>query len=96
MKIKEKIKLAYEYFIGNYRYKIYHSKLSFLMRNHIKEQIDWRISVMNKECYTTGSCVICGCSTIALQMANKACPNPCYPKMMNKSDWKLYVKNVIN
>ena len=42
---------------------------------------------MDTECYEQGSCKICHCDTTALQMANKACGKPCYPKMMNKADW---------
>lgn len=37
-----------------------------------------------------GSCKICGCDTTALQMADKACPKPCYPPMMNRENWMMY------
>lgn len=60
------------------------------MRKHIREQIDWRIEVMDKECYNAGSCKMCGCETTALQMANKACDKPCYPKMMTQWEWDWY------
>jgi phospholipase C len=42
---------------------------------------------MDKECYENGSCKICGCATTALQMADKQCDKPCYPKMMSRSIW---------
>jgi hypothetical protein len=45
---------------------------------------------MDKECYENGSCKMCGCNTTALQMANKACPKPCYPKMISKKEWKEF------
>ncbi len=58
-----------------------------MIRDHIKEQIDYRIEVMDRDCYNQGSCIICGCSTTALQMADKACDKPCYPPMMKKKEW---------
>lgn len=79
----------YSYFIGNYRYKLYYSKYKFLIRKHILEQIEYRINSMDQECYNNGQCKICGCKTTALQMANKACDKPCYPKMMNFLDQKF-------
>lgn len=45
---------------------------------------------MNKACYENGECVICGCQTTALQMANKACDQPCYPEMMDKKLWRNF------
>ena len=62
------------------------------MRTHIFEQIQWRITVMNLDCYMQGSCIKCGCETTALQMANKACAGNCYPVMMDKGQWN-YHKN---
>lgn len=76
------------YIQGNLRYKAYYSKnFKWLIRDHIREQIDFRIKVMDKECYDNGSCKLCGCSTTALQMADKACDKPCYPPMMCKTKW---------
>lgn len=82
------------FFQGWYRYKIYYSSgpLRFLMRSHIRSQIDVRIESMDRECYNSGACKECGCSTTALQMANKSCEGFCYPSMMNKSSWKYAVK----
>lgn len=88
MRNKRKISDIFAYLQGYYRYNLYYSKFgSFLIRSYILEQIQWRISVMDIECFEQGSCKICGCDTTALQMANKACPKPCYPKMMNKKNW---------
>lgn len=93
MKHKRKLNDIFAYLIGKYRYKLYYSiKLLFLMRPHIFEQIQWRISVMNLECYERGSCIKCGCETTALQMANKACAGDCYTKMMNKRVWVKFQK----
>ena len=95
MKHKIKINDIFAYLIGKYRYKLfYNTKLLWLMRPHIFEQIQWRISVMNLDCYLQGSCIKCGCETTALQMANKACTGNCYPKMMNKKEWKKFQTNL--
>ena len=81
----------WDFYRANFRYFIYYSKyFNFLMREHIREQIDYRVSVMDKECYNKGECKICGCKTIHLQMANKACEGNCYPPMMNKTVWKIF------
>lgn len=47
-----------------------------------------RIDFMLPACYSTGSCVLCGCTTTALQMATKSCDKPCYPRLMNKQQWE--------
>ena len=90
MKNKRKLSDIFAYMQGYYRYNLYYSKLSFLIRMHILEQIRWRITVMDIDCFEAGSCKVCGCDTTALQMANKACGKPCYPKMMNKNVWNKY------
>ena len=87
---KRKLSDIWHYLLGNYRYKLYYSRFKFLIRKHIQEQIAFRIQVMNKECYNQGSCVICGCTTTALQMCNKSCDKPCYPEMMNKKEWEQW------
>ena len=52
---------------------------------------------MDPECYEEGYCKMCGCNTTALQMADKPCNKPCYPKMMGKKDWENFKKeNKIN
>ncbi len=79
---------AWYYIQGNIRYKLWYSKYSWLIRKHIREQIDMRIKSMNRECYNSGSCIKCGCKTTHLQMCNKACEGNCYPGMMNKKDWE--------
>src|ERR1044072_8797195 len=55
-----------------------------LMRQHIYEQIEYRIKWMDEGCYNSGECKKCGCSTTQLQMCNKPCDGKCYPAMMNK------------
>lgn len=87
-----KIKDVYHYFVGKFRYFVYYPPiLNKLIRGRIKKQIDFRIAVMEEECYNQGSCIKCGCTTTALQMANKACDKPCYPPMMKKKDWERFI-----
>ena len=94
MKQEIKLKDIIAYFQGKLRYKLYYSKFAFLIRPHIKEQIDARINSMDKSCYDNGECVLCGCQTTALQMADKACDKPCYPSMLSKQDWKMVKKGI--
>lgn len=82
-----------DYFRANIRYRLYYSKFKWLIPIHIQEQIDFRINVMmDKECYTTGSCKVCGCTTTNLQMANKACEDNCYPTLISYFRWNSFKK----
>jgi hypothetical protein len=78
------------YIQGNVRYKIINSSFRKLIRKHVKEQIELRISNMNKECYNNGECVMCGCATTALQMCDKSCEGLCYPRMMSRKEWLAF------
>ena len=84
------LKNIQSYLVGYTRYYIYYSRYKKFIRKHILEQINYRIAVMNKECYNNGSCIKCGCQTTALQMCKKACLGNCYPKMMNRKDWIIF------
>ena len=90
MKNKIKINDIFAYMLGNYRMIIYDSGLTFLLRKHIIEQYEWRLTKMNPQCFLSGSCVKCGCDTPALQMANKACDGGCYFEMFSKKKWKEF------
>lgn len=82
---------VWHYIIGHLRYKAYYSKrLKWLIRVHIREQIKYRITWMDQDCFDNGYCKKCGCETTALQMANKSCDRPCYPAMMNKDEWRRF------
>lgn len=86
---KYSLKNIWSFLIGNARYKLFYSKFAFLIRSHIREQIQIRINSMDRQCYDEGQCKLCGCQTTALQMANKACDKPCYPKMVtNRLVWE--------
>lgn len=87
MKAKVNLPNIIAYLVGNVRYRLYYSSFKYLIRKHVREQIDYRIKFMKKECYVNGTCIICGCATTALQMSNKACDSPCYPPMLNSWEW---------
>lgn len=78
------------YIQGNVRYKIINSSFRKLIRKHVLEQIELRISNMNRECYNNGECVMCGCATTALQMCDKSCKGLCYPRMMSRKEWLAF------
>lgn len=88
-KAKPTLKNIIAYIQGKLRYKLYYSNFAFLIRPHIREQIQARINSMDKQCYNEGQCKMCGCQTTALQMANKACDKPCYPRLLTRSEWWL-------
>lgn len=92
------LKNIYAYSQGNLRYRLYYNKLlRYLIPDHIREQIHFRIStIMDTECYERGSCVHCGCQVPHLQMADKACEGGCYPDMMSAKEWENSKYNTIN
>lgn len=97
MKSKVNLKNIIAYVQGWIRfYLYYHPRLKFLIRKHIREQIDFRIKYMDKECYENGSCKLCGCATTALQMADKSCDKPCYPPIVNRNDWKFFIEGSLS
>ena len=63
-----------------------------LLSKHKQEQFKWRMRVMNPECLKNKKCVICGCETPFLQMADDSCEGNCYPAFMSKEDWNKYKK----
>lgn len=93
MKKLIKLRNIKSYFLGNFRYTLYYSRLRFLIREHIREQIEFRIQFMQKVCYENGMCEICGCATTALQMAGRQCDKPCYPTMINdRNEWRMFYR----
>lgn len=91
MKAKINLKNIIAYIQGNIRYKFYYSNfLHKFIPKHIKEQIDFRIAFMDDDCYNNGQCKLCGCKTTHLQMANKECDKPCYPKIMSIKKWSKF------
>lgn len=90
---KTSIKDVLYYMQGMYRYRLWYSNFGKkFIRKHIEKQIDYRVLVMNPLCYSQGSCIKCGCMTIALQMCNKPCEGNCYPPMLSAGEWFLYYR----
>ena len=86
------LKNIWAYITGNTRYFLdWHVNFLYklLVRKHIREQIRARINSMNSECFSRGSCIVCGCATTNLQYASKACDGDCYPKMLSSFDWEM-------
>lgn len=88
--MKNKLKNILHFLVGTLRYKLFYSKFDFLLGRTLKNQIQFRIDVMDDQCYKEGSCKICGCTTTALQMADKQCPKPCYPPFFDKKTWWMF------
>lgn len=80
------------YLLAKYRLKCYYNHLlAWLIRPHIKEQINFRVEVMmDKECYYRGQCKLCGCATPDLQFANKTCEGNCYPPLVGRLTWQQF------
>lgn len=90
------IKDVWHYIVGNYRYKIYYSGFkTWLLRDHIREQIDFRLGYVPDECWSTGSCKECGCQVPHLQMCHKSCDANCYPELMNSTDWHTFKQDYV-
>ncbi len=96
IKGEKSVKDIWHFLVGNYRYAFYYAEtkpLRCIIREHIRKQIEYRISVMRDECFDSGTCIKCGCETTQLQMANKSCEGNCYPKMLNKLGYNTLFKN---
>ena len=63
--------------------------------NHVKEQILYRMTVMNPVCIRKKECP-CECVVPQKQFEDRSCENNCYPPMMSFENWLSYkVKNNI-
>jgi len=87
------LKEVYYYLQGSYRLWALHNK-PYLIRKHIKEQIEWRQEIMKEECLKSGACVKCTCTTPDLQGANKPCDNYCCMRMKSRDEWKRFKKAI--
>lgn len=78
------------YFVqGTVRRILYYNFDKKYLRQHIIEQFEYRLKVMNPKCYEAGQCP-CECTVPDLQMADKSCDENCYPKMMTRNAWMEY------
>jgi len=71
---------------------------------HMFEQIIWRrtqVRAKSPSCWQSGECIVCGCDILGKTMEDRACSvsehpelkrEPCYPKMMDKKEWKEFKK----
>ena len=57
---------------------------------HIREQLWYRLKLMNLECIKNKSCIMCGCEFIGLALVDKACKGNCYPDFMDVSIWEIF------
>src|SRR5688500_11169278 len=64
----------------------------FNLEPHLYEQIIWRRTVVNPECWELGYCRFCGCEILGKTMEDRACEDNCYPEMMDSSMWNIYKK----
>ena len=82
----------YAYYLGTYRSELY--KLDdTALPPHIVGQYEARLLSMDKECKESGQCKICGCKTPEMQFDTKSCKGECYPPMMDKKEWELFLEN---
>ena len=80
-------KLMWNYFVGNYRYFLYTKKIP-LIRKHIKEQYEWRLTLANPTCLDNGSCIKCGCKTPELLFSSNSCEGECYSDLVSRKLWR--------
>lgn len=90
MKGEKSLLDVWYFFQGHIREKLYYSKFRWLIRRHIQEQFDFRMKVMDQECYLAGQCKVCGCDIPALTLSDKQCEGKCYYPMMSKKQWTIY------
>ena len=68
-------------------YRLYHFEAQ---PAYIKEQIWYRLSVMNPACIEKKACIMCGCEFLGLSMIEDACKGNCYPKIMTLNIWDMF------
>ena len=72
---------------GYYRWAVA-TTLPFLIRKHIREQLEWRFKKVNPVCKEQGSCLGCGCVYPQVVYCSKGCVLECYPKMLSRYEWE--------
>ncbi len=74
---------VWAYVTGNLRFFAFRTRgLRWAVGRAFRLQIVFRLLMMREECYDRGQCVRCGCRTVNLQFAAKACEGNCYPPLM--------------
>lgn len=79
---KEFIK-GYWCIYGTFVDAVYYLKPEWLSID-TKLQLEFRHTLMDKECLDNGCCKVCGCTTTALQASKLSCEGNCYPIWIDK------------
>lgn len=87
-KKKITIKNIFWYLQGTTRYRIMSSWFKNIFPWYLRDQIEHRVNSMHTICRTQGSCKECGCMTPALAYCDEECLGRCYPRMLNKKEYK--------
>lgn len=61
--------------------------------DHIKEQVIWRISVMDENCLKNRECP-CECEVPGKQFEDRECEEMCYPMMMEPHIWETFKEKI--
>ena len=87
----EKVKY---YIQGNINYWLYYSRFfGWLLPEHIREQIQYRMGGLDMACIEHDACVMnsCGCQLSKVIMSNKnTCTNCKFYKFKSWYDWEMY------
>ena len=77
------------YISGMYRYHANRLWPS-LIRQHIREQFEYRQKTARLDCIDNNECLECGCKIPHLFWAKKSCGGNCYPPMMDADKWERF------
>lgn len=78
----------YQYVIGQTRYYL-HKIHPRLIRKHIREQVEYRMSACSPVCKYEARC--CGCKAPNVFYSPKGCRFNSYPALMSKPHWEDYM-----
>lgn len=67
----------------------------FKLPMHIQEQVAYRHSLCENDCFIEGKCKHCGCSPWAKAFGTESCNDgERFPDLMNDIDWTKYKKGL--
>jgi hypothetical protein len=73
--------------------RILYNKLLGLPK-HIQEQVAYRHSLCQEDCFTVGRCKYCGCDPWAKAFADESCnEGERFPNLMNDDEWDRFKSN---
>lgn len=76
-----------DYIQGNFRY--YLNKIA-IMPDYLKEQVDYRLSICEKDCLPENKCRNCTCPPIKKAWSDSSCNLERFPDLMDKPTWEKY------